>query len=124
MTKPLALICYENLLPGSQLVNRFQDLGYRVRVITDANALVAQAEEDNPLLVVTDLENRKVDLCGIIKDLRQRASTNHIPVLAFTAEGNETIQDAARSSGATLVTLEKAMLAHLPQLLEQVLQVE
>jgi CheY-like chemotaxis protein len=124
MVKPLALISYENLLPGSQLVNRFQDLGYRVQLVPDAKTLVAQAEREKPLLVVADLEGQKVDLCGIIKDLRQSPSTNHIPVLAFTIEGNQALQEAARSSGATLVTMDKAVLTHLPQLLEQVLQIE
>ena len=30
MTQPLALVWYEKLMPGSKLVNRLQDLGYRV----------------------------------------------------------------------------------------------
>ena len=38
MTQPLALVLYERLLPGSQLVNRLQDLNYRVQVIADAGA--------------------------------------------------------------------------------------
>ena len=36
MTQPLALVLYEKLLPGSQLVNRLQDLNYRVQAIADA----------------------------------------------------------------------------------------
>ena len=35
MTQPLALVLYEKLLPGSQLVNRLQDLNYRVQTIAD-----------------------------------------------------------------------------------------
>ena len=35
MTRPLALVFYEKFMPGSQLVNRLQDLNYRVRVVND-----------------------------------------------------------------------------------------
>ena len=40
MTKPLALVFYERLMPGSQLVNGLQDLGYRVLAITEAALLM------------------------------------------------------------------------------------
>ena len=44
MTQPLALVLYEKLLPGSQLVNRLQDLNYRVQVIPDAEKLVREEQ--------------------------------------------------------------------------------
>ena len=40
MTQPLALVVYEKLLPGSQLLNRLQDLNYRVQAIANADSLV------------------------------------------------------------------------------------
>ncbi|MSU21450.1 MAG: response regulator [Pedosphaera sp.] len=124
MTKPLALFVYENLLPGSQLVNRLQDLGYRVQVISDARTLTNQALQEKPLLVVADLAPQEADLCQAIKELRDNPGTQHIPVLAFTAHGSEKMLTAAREAGATLVAAEDALLAQLPQLLEQVLVVE
>jgi hypothetical protein len=30
VTRPLAIVFYEKLLPGTQVVNRLTDLGYRV----------------------------------------------------------------------------------------------
>src|SRR5262245_49139849 len=39
MTEPLALVVYEKLLPGSQLVNRLQDLKYRVQTVADPTQL-------------------------------------------------------------------------------------
>jgi DNA-binding response OmpR family regulator len=124
MTKPLALFFYENLLLGSQLVNRMQDLGYRVQVISDAHTLVGQAAKEKPLLVVTDLASQKADLCQVIKDLRENSTTQHIPVLAFTGQSDEKVHTAAREAGATLVAAEDALLVQLPQLLERVLEVE
>ena len=44
MTQPLALVFYEKLMPGSQLVNRLQDLNYRVQAVTIGVAAAMCAE--------------------------------------------------------------------------------
>ncbi|MBM3831670.1 MAG: response regulator [Verrucomicrobia bacterium] len=124
MTKPLGLFLYENLMPGSQLANRLQDLGYRVQVVGDARLLVSQAIEEKPMLVVIDLACQRVNVCDVIKELRQNPATSHMPVLAFTNHSNTAMQTAAREAGATLVAAEEAMLVQLPQLLDQVLEIE
>jgi len=124
MTQPLALVAYENLMPGSQLVNRLQDLGYRVSQVADVTELVELAEREKPMLVVIDLAFTKADICELITRLRKNAATAHIPVLAFTAAANEKLQESARLAGAKIVATEDAMQHHLPQLLDQVLAVE
>ena len=60
MTEPLALVFYEKLMPGSQIVNRLQDLKYRVRTIGDPALLVESAEQAKPLLVLADLESAPI----------------------------------------------------------------
>ena len=124
MTDPLAIVVYEHLLLGSQLVNRLRDLGYRVLAITDPTTLVVQAERERPLLVLVDLESRANDLCAIIGQLRAHPGTQHLPVIAFCQQKNTHLQDAAHAAGATLVAGENAILSQLPHLLEQALQVD
>jgi PleD family two-component response regulator len=120
----LALVVYEKLLPGTQLVNRMQDLRYRVRALTDAGGLVACARQEKPLVVLVDVFSSRSNVAGIIAQLKQAPETQHIPVLAFAAEDAAGLQDAARKAGATLVVTDAAILSHLPQLLEQALRVE
>ncbi|TMQ00911.1 MAG: response regulator [Verrucomicrobia bacterium] len=124
MTTPLALVFYENLLPGSQLVNRLQDLGYRVQTVSDVQTLVLQALQDKPLVVVTDLVAGGADVCAVIRELKRNPETRHIPVIAFTDLKNEELQSAATTAGATMVAGNDAILDQLPELLEQALQVE
>ena len=124
MTTPLALVFYENLLPGSQLVNRLQDLGYRVQALGDPATLVEQAEREKPLLVMVDLEPRQEQVCAAIGSLKQHGATCHIPVIALAAGSGGALHDAARAAGATLVVSDTAILVHLEQFLEQALQVE
>ena len=124
MTQPLALLLYEKLLPGSQLVNRLQDLHYRVEALSDADRLVECAEQSRPMLVLADLECAKDNVCAAIARLKQNEATRHLPVIVFSAESVEPRQEAARAAGATLVVTATAILNHLPQLLGQALQVE
>lgn len=124
MTKPLALVFYENLLPGSQLINRLQDLGYRVLSFHDGYLLEDQAEREKPLVIITDLYSKKDDVCAAIKKLKENPATKHIPVLAFTSEENPALQEKAHQAGATLVASAAGILEQLPQLLDQALQVD
>ena len=124
MTTPLALAFYESLLPGSQLVNGLQDLGYRVQTISDVRMLVLQCLQEKPLVVVADLAAANGDVCAAIRELKRNPETKHIPVIAFADLKNEKLRAVATSAGATIVAGSDAILDHLPQLLDQALQVE
>jgi len=119
MTQPLALLLYEKLLPGSQLVNRLQDLGWRVQASHEVTALTRTAEELKPLLVLADLASSRGSVCDAVRQLRRHAGTAHIPVIAFGAE--ESAQTAAAGAGANLVVSDTAILQHLSQFIDQAL---
>jgi CheY-like chemotaxis protein len=124
MTQPLALVLYERLLPGSQLVNRLQDLGYRVLTASGAEALVTSAESEKPMVVLADLSGRQSKVSAAIARLKQNPATGHLPVIAFSGERDQAELEVARKSGADLVVTEVALLAHLQQFLEQALEVK
>jgi len=121
MKQPLAFLVYEQLMPGSQLTNRLKDLGYRVQTLPDAAALVAEAEKEKPLVVIVDLTSSTTDVNAVIQQLKANTATAHLPVLAFSTKSDQAVQDAAVAAGATLVAGSEAILAQLPQLLDQVL---
>jgi CheY-like chemotaxis protein len=124
MKQPLALLLYEKLLPGGQLVNRLQDLGYRVQPVPAPADLVPTAEREKPLVAFVDLEPRFEKTCEAIAALRRNSATSHLPVIAFTAPQREEAQESARRAGATLVVNDAALLLHLSQFLDQALQVD
>ena len=121
MTPPLALLLYEKLLPGTQLVNRLQDLGWRVQVLHDEGTLAGAAEEHKPLLVFADLASSRKNVRDAITALRQNEKTRHVPVIAFTADQDKKAFDAALTAGATLVANDSAILQHLSQFIDQAL---
>ena len=124
MTEPLALILYEKLLPGTQLINRLQDLNYRVQPIGDASKLVECAEHVKRMLVLVDLESTRNDVCAALARLKQNPATQHLPIIAFAAESATELQASAQAAGVTLIVSDTAILTHLPQFLEQALQFE
>ncbi len=124
MTKPLAVIYFENLLIGSQLVNRLQDAGYRVNQAADASGLAAQVEREMPLVLFIDVEARSADLCETISLIRKNPAIAHVPVIAVAGGRNEALQKRARAAGAALVAGDAAFLDQLPALLDQALALD
>ena len=85
MLQPLAIVFYERLMPGSQLVNRLQDLNYRVLAINNAARLAATVQRESPLLLFVDLATPG-DVCGSIAKLKAAPETAHLPVIGFAPE--------------------------------------
>src|SRR5579863_3518043 len=96
MTAPLALVLYERLLPGTQLVNRLQDLGYRVLTVSDLEPLITCATREKPMLIFADLAATKLKVSDAISQLRKNPVTTHLPIIAFAEEKDAASQSAAR----------------------------
>ena len=124
VTLPLALVFYEDLIPGSQLVNRLQDSQYRVQALSDLDELTACATSAGPMLIFADLASKRGDVCAIIQKLRANPTTAHIPIIGFADDADETLQAAGRTAGATLVAADSVILTHLTQFIERALQIE
>lgn len=123
MPEPLALLVYERLLPGGQLVNQLQDRGYRVHTLSDPSKLAMTAETEKPMLVVVDVSAQTDKIFSEITRLKSSGSTSHIPVIAVAPANNGELQERARTAGAKLVVSDNAIVAHLDQFLEQALEV-
>lgn len=124
VTKPLAIVFYERLLPGSQVVNRLTDLGYRVTATQIASDVPRLARDERPMVLVADLLLRSGDFVPVIKALKSAPETEHIPVLGYCDPKNQKLVDAAIQAGAKLVAAEKGLPEQLPHLLDHVLAVE
>jgi CheY-like chemotaxis protein len=123
MTQPLALVFYEKLMPGSQLVNKLQDLNYRVQTVNNPVSFHLCARDEKPLLAIVDLSGGD-SVCSAITALKADAATGHIPVIAFTNEMALEMMAKARKAGAELAVNEAAITNHLPELLNQALHIE
>jgi CheY-like chemotaxis protein len=123
MSKPLALVYYLNLLPGSQLANRLEDLGYRVQTLDSVALLPPACEREKPLVVIAELVPAP-DACAAVAKVKKNPATQHVPVLAFTSANDAATQNSAMEAGVALLAGNAAIAEQLPQLLDQVLQLE
>jgi CheY-like chemotaxis protein len=121
--QPLALVFYERLMPGSQLVNRLQDLNYRVLAMNAVDRLTATVQRESPLFLFIDLATPG-DVCGAIAELRATPTTAHLPVIGFAPENAPDSLAAALKAGANLAVSETAVINHLPQLIDQALNID
>ncbi len=124
VTRPLAIVFYEKLLPGTQVVNRLTDLGYRVTATQAAVDVPRLVREHRPMVVIADLALRDGDFCGIIGQLRASPDLAHVPVLGYCDPKNRRLVEAAIEAGAQLVAAEQGIPDQLPQLLDHVLSLE
>ena len=124
MTKPLALVLYEQLLPGTQLINRLQDHGYRVVSTSVPRDLLEIARDERPLFVLADLRFVSVNICDTLRQLKGDEATKHIAVVAFADPADTRSQTAALEAGAAVVASSDGILDQLDELLEQALHVE
>jgi CheY-like chemotaxis protein len=124
VNEPLALMLYEKLLPGSQIVQKLRDMGYRVQTVPAASELVAIAEREKPMVAFVDLEPRPEVAAEAIAALAGNPATAHIPVIAVAGGRNDAALAAGLKAGAKLVVPDHAVLNHLNQFLDQALVVE
>lgn len=111
-------------MPGTQLVNRLEDLRYRVQVVSSTEELLSVAATAGPMLIFVDLVSKRADICELIRKLRAAETTVHIPLIGFADEAEQALQAAATQAGATLVVTDAAIILHLKQFIDRALQVE
>ena len=123
VTQPLAIILHERLMPGSQLVNRLQDLKYRVLATSEAATLAEAVRTEMPLLLFVDMQTTG-DIPSVISQIKGDAATAHVPIIAFAPDAETALAETAKNSGANLAVGDSAVLNHLTQLIDRALAVE
>ncbi len=124
MTKPLAVLLHEKMVPGSKLASKFEELDYRVVTVADPAELPAAARREGPMLVVADLSNRRGDVLAAIEALRADEATSHIPVVAYTAREDEKLREAALKAGVKVLATDTTIVPHLPHFVDHALSLD
>ena len=110
-------------MPGSQLVNRLQDLNYRVLPLNDVARLAATVQRESPLLLFIDLA-APGDVCGAIATLRSTPATAHLSVIGFAPENALHLLAEAKEAGANVTASDAVVTNHLEHLIDQALNVD
>ncbi len=74
-----------------------QELGYVVVTVDDAQQVVAVAEKEQPALILLDLLLSGADGRDVVKLLREKPSTQKIPIILMSADGK--VQEKSEEVG-------------------------
>jgi hypothetical protein len=76
------------------------------------------------MIVVVDLEGGRAEVRQSVAALKAAPSTSHLPVIGVFSEALPEAERNSQIEGVTLLVSEAAVLTHLPQFLEQALQLD
>jgi two-component system chemotaxis response regulator CheY len=77
------------------------DLGYRVVQAVDGAAGVAILAEEQPDVIITDINMPRMDGFGFIENVRKDSRHRATPILVLTTESDAELKERARKAGAT-----------------------
>ena len=124
VTKPLAIIFHDRLLPGSRVATGLADLGWRVIEAKQPSEIGRLVRAEHPLLVICELNSRFFELGTEIAALQRAPETSHVPFLGYCDPRNQQMTTDALAAGVSMVVGDVGICDQLPQLLDQVLAVE
>ncbi len=104
------------------LSSHFTKAGYRVIAVAGAMDAYEAFIRNEVNLVLTDLVLRDKDGIEVIKTLRARKGTNHLPIVVFTAMQDEQSMRASKEAGADLVLDKSKGTSELLAAIEKVLE--
>lgn len=78
-----------------------EDAGFQCVVAEDGVEGVHRFAEDNPDIVITDINMPNMDGFGVINTIRAGTSNRMVPILVLTTESADHLKAKAREAGAT-----------------------
>lgn len=78
-----------------------EDAGFQCVVAEDGVEGVHRFAEDNPDIVITDINMPNMDGFGVINAIRAGTSNRMVPILVLTTESADHLKAKAREAGAT-----------------------
>lgn len=124
VTKPLALVASERTIPGSQLLLKLNELGYRTEHVNELGRMIQVVEYMKPLVILIDLKWKTRDPFLTINSLVSNKHTEHTPILAYAPMDEEDQLEKALNMGASIVSADNLVLRQLPLLLDQALELD
>ena len=98
-TKKILLV-EDNEFLRTLLLRKLQKENLKIIIATDGNEALYQARDQSPALILLDLILAGKDGFEVLKELKEEASTAHIPVIILSNVGQEEEIDRGMKLGA------------------------
>lgn len=95
--------------------------GYETIFACDGEEGLTKAEEDNPDLILLDIIMPGEDGYEVCKNLKSNSKTKNIPIIIFTASGQENLEERCMTVGADAMIKKPFETAELLKLVDKFL---
>lgn len=113
----MILAVLDDLMFTSKVRSAASGLGATVQFARSREAALAAAREQQPRLIILDLNNARTDPLGIVAALKVDDTTRACPTLGYVSHVQTDVIEAARRAGIDEVLARSAFTARLPELL-------
>lgn len=93
--------------------------GLEVEFLKSEDELLVQTEQQQPLMVIVDLNNNKLEPVGLIAKLKGAAATRGVSVIGFVSHVQAELKQQAQEAGANMVMARSAFSSNLPQIFKR-----
>jgi len=101
---------------------RLQASGYEVISAYDGQEGIGKAKEGKPDLILLDIIMPKKDGYEVCKNLKSNPKTRDIPIIIFTASGQEGLEKKCMAIGASAMIRKPFETAELLELVDKLLR--
>lgn len=93
--------------------------GLEAEFVKTEDEVVAKAAEQQPLMVIVDLNNQKIEPVALISKLKANKETKGVSVIGFVSHVQGELKQQAQDAGANMVLARSAFSTNLPQIFKR-----
>jgi len=118
---PLILLADDNEASMRTYADFLKHLGYRVSMAVDGLEAIAKAQQENPALILMDVQMPCLDGLEATRRIRQQPELKHIPIIALTALAMPGDKERCLEAGVNDYLSKPVSMRELGKTVEQLL---
>jgi PleD family two-component response regulator len=117
--KKKILAVVEDLLFTVKISDAAKRAGLEVEFVKSERDVIDKASEENPLLIILDLNFTAVQPLKLISKLKSNSEMKQISVIGYLSHVQGELKQQAQEAGANIVMARSAFSQNLPQILKR-----
>src|SRR5687768_12550204 len=115
----MVLVVVDDLLFRSKISTSAKAAGVEIRAATSADAAIERAREQQPALIILDLDSARTQPFEVLRRLAAEPQLASVPTLGFVSHVHADLIREARANGIGDVLARSAFVATLPDILSR-----
>jgi PleD family two-component response regulator len=117
--KKKILAVVDDLLFTVKISDAAKRAGLDAEFVKSEKDVMEKAAQENPLLIILDLNNNSVQPLELIAKLKNDGDLRHISLIGYLSHVQGELKQKAQEAGANIVMARSAFSQNLPQILKR-----